>query len=92
MSHTFHEHRHELHGITVVVDTAGGATFVGRFDSEDERGIHLLDVSRFDVGQGGTREEYLRRSARYGIRVEQKHLVVPSPDVAQVSRLGELAI
>ena len=90
MSHVFHPGHHALHGITVVLDTTSGDTYLGRFDSEDERGVHLLDVGRHSGKE--TREEYLRRSARFGIGVEQKHLVLPKAEVARVTPLGELQL
>jgi putative YphP/YqiW family bacilliredoxin len=34
----FHPGHHELHGITVVIETHGSRTYVGRFDSEDQQG------------------------------------------------------
>lgn len=92
MSHVFHSERHALHGITVVLDTVAGETYLGRFDSEDQVGVHLLDVGRHDPAQGGTREDYLRRSAKFGIRIERKHLVVPKETVARVTPLGELRL
>jgi putative YphP/YqiW family bacilliredoxin len=42
-------------GITVVLDTTSGETYLGRFDSEDERGVHLLDVGRHDAGASSRR-------------------------------------
>ena len=42
---TFHQDKHELHGITVVVDTPGDEIFIGRCDGLDERGSRLLDVA-----------------------------------------------
>jgi hypothetical protein len=92
MSHAFHADRHALHGVTVVLDTTSGETFLGRFDSEDERGVHLLDVARRDPAEGGSREEYIRRSSKYGIKVEQKHVVVPKASVARVTALGEMVL
>ncbi len=90
MSHVFHPGHHALHGITVVLETHGAETYVGRFDSEDERGVHLLDVGVHDGTQGASKEEYVRRSAKFGIRVDRKHLVVPKGAVARVTPLGEL--
>ena len=90
MSHGFHAERHALHGITVVLDTTAGETFLGRFDSEDERGVHLLDVARHDPAGGTSRDEFIGRSARYGIRVERKHVVLPKTSVSRVVPLGEL--
>jgi hypothetical protein len=92
MSHTFHADRHALHGITVVLDTTSGETFLGRFDSMDERGVHLLDVARRDPSEGGSREEFIRRSSKFGIRVQQKHLVVANASVARVAPLGEMVL
>ena len=40
---TFHQHRGELHGITVVVET-GAELWVGRCDTADDRGVFLLDA------------------------------------------------
>jgi hypothetical protein len=90
VSHVFHPGHHALHGITVVLETHGAETYVGRFDSEDEREVHLLDVGVHDGAQGGSKEEYVRRSAKFGIRVDRKHLVVPKAAVARVTPLGEL--
>ncbi|HEY8256220.1 MAG TPA: hypothetical protein VIG08_01040 [Gemmatimonadales bacterium] len=88
MSHVFHPGHHELHGITVVLETNGRETFVGRFDSEDERGVRMLDVGIHD-GDGSTKEEYIRRSLKYGIRTDRKELVVPKEAVAQIRRLAD---
>jgi hypothetical protein len=73
-----------------VVETAGTVTYVGRFDTEDDAGVHLLDVGVHDAASGGTREDFVRRSARFGVRTDRKHLVVPRADVSRVSRLGEI--
>lgn len=90
MSHVFHPGHHALHGITVVVDTVSGETYLGRFDTEDETGVHLLDVGQHHAAQGGSREEYIQRSAKFGIRVDRKHLVLPRAAVSRVTPLGEL--
>ena len=91
MSQAFHPGHHALHGITVLVDTVSGDTYVGRFDSEDGRGVHLLDVGRHEP-QTESRDEFLRRSVKFGVRVERKDLVVPSASVARVTPLGELQL
>lgn len=90
--HVFHPGHAELHGITVVLETNGSRTYVGRFDSEDTSGVHLLDVGVYDslLGQG-SKEDYIRKSAKFGIRAEQKHVLVPSTDVARITRLAELS-
>jgi len=76
--------------VTVVVETSGALTYVGRFDTEDQSGVHLLDVGVHDSASGGTREEFVRRSARFGVRTDRKHLIVPRGEVSRITRLGEI--
>lgn len=88
--HVFHPGHGELHGITVVVETHGPQTYVGRYDSEDAQGVHMLDVGVHDSGAGVSKEEYVRKSAKFGVRSDHKHLVVPAAQVARIRRLGEV--
>jgi hypothetical protein len=74
----------------VVVETGGALTYIGRFDTEDEAGVHLLNVGVHDAAAGGSKEEYVRRSAKFGVRAEQPHLVVPRQEVARIIRLVEI--
>ena len=86
--HVFHPGHQELHGITVVLETSGSKTYVGRFDSEDERGMHLHDVSVHDASTASvSKEDFLRRCDKFGIRPEHRDLLVPSSDVARLRRL-----
>lgn len=75
--------------MTVVVETVGPLTYVGRFDTEDESGVHLINVGVHDAAEG-SREDYVRRSARFGVRTDRKHLVVPRAEVARITPLGEV--
>ena len=89
--HVFHPGHHALHGITVVLETHGPRTYVGRFDTQDDAGVHLLDVGIHEAGAGhSSKEEYLQRTAKFGVRVEQKHVLVPAAEVAKVTPLGAL--
>jgi hypothetical protein len=88
--HVFHPGHAELHGITVVVETHGSRTYVGRYDSEDERGVHMLDVGVHDAATELAKEEYLRKTAKFGVRSEHRHLIVPADQVARITRLAEL--
>jgi len=88
--HVFHPGHAELHGITVVVETHGVRTYVGRYDREDEHGVHLLDVGVHETSADIPKEEYLHRSAKFGVRSEYKHVVIPALEVARITRLGEL--
>jgi hypothetical protein len=89
--HVFHPGHAELHGITVVVETSGPQTYVGRYDSEDARGVHLLDVGVHQEGAIVSREDYIRKSAKFGVRSDHKRLVVPAAEVVRITRLGEVA-
>jgi hypothetical protein len=88
--HVFHPGHSELHGITVVVETNGPLTYVGRYDSEDDRGVHMLDVGVHDGTAGGSRDEYVSKSAKFGIRTDHKHLVIPVEQVVRITRLGSM--
>lgn len=87
--HVFHPGHHELHGVTVVLD-AGATLWVGRFDSVTPKGLLLHDAGAYREGvSAGTREEFLRRTLKFGVRVEQKHVVVAEAEVRGVRRLME---
>ena len=89
--HVFHPGHADLHGMTVVVETHGTRTYVGRYDSQDDRGVHLLDVGVHDESLGDlSKADYLRKTARFGIRSEMKHLVLPSDEIANIIRLSDL--
>lgn len=89
--HVFHPGHAELHGITVVVETNGPLTYVGRYDTEDERGIHMKDVGVHDQSAGGSRDDYVKKSAKFGIRIEHRQLIVPAEQVARITKLGTIA-
>ena len=85
----FHPGHHALHGITVVLETTGSLTYVGRFDTQDDGGVHLLDVAVHDRSDpASSREEFLRRTLKFGVPVTRKHVVVPSGDVAALVPLS----
>ncbi len=88
---TFHHDRHELHGITVVVDTSGPEIFVGRCDDMDDRQILLVDVDIHRDGDGGrSKAEYVERAARFGVWKKFERLAVPQERVTSVRPLGEV--
>jgi hypothetical protein len=89
--HVFHPGHAELHGVTVVVETNGPRTYVGRFDTEDDQGVHILDVGVHEEPTDISKDEYLKKTARFGINRQHRHLVVPHQDVARIVRLAELA-
>lgn len=91
--HVFHPGHDELHGITVVVETVEGDTFLGRFDRRDEHGAHLKDVGVHKAGVGGAGEwdEYLQHALKYGIRVEHAQVLVPEGSIKRIQKLTEVA-
>jgi hypothetical protein len=86
--HVFHPGHQELHGITVVLETRGSKTYVGRFDNQDERGVHLHDVGVHDSATSSmSKADFLRRCDKFGIRPEHRDMLVPANDVAALLRL-----
>ena len=89
--HVFHPGHQELHGITVVLDTHGPRTYVGRFDTQDDAGVHLRDVAVYEASPDGEgRDAYLQRTMKFGVRAERKHLVIPTGEVAKIVPLSAL--
>ena len=87
---TFHQDRSALHGITVVVDTEGPEVYVGRCDDLDDERVILLDVDSHRDGDGGhSKEDYVRRAARFGVWKKHARLVLPRSAVTSVRPLGE---
>ena len=89
---TFHHDTHELHGITVVVDTDGAEIFVGRCHDMDDRRVilHDVDVHR-DGDDGRSKEDYVKRAAQFGVWKKHDHLAIDRRRVTSVRRLGEIA-
>jgi hypothetical protein len=86
---TFHDDTHELHGITVLVETRDGGLIVGRFHEPVQAGVLLLDADIFDAAKPGkTREEWLDFARRFGVWPKHKQLVVEQDRIARLSRLG----
>ena len=89
---TFHHDKGPLHGITVVVDTAGPQVYVGRCDTQENGGIVLLDVDVHEEGEGGrSKEDYLRQVARVGHWKKHARVVLEAPQIVSVRRLGDIS-
>ena len=89
---TFHSNKHELHGITVVVDTDGPEIFVGRCDDMDDQHVILLDVDVHQDGDGGrSKDDYVAGAALYGVFKKHQRLVVDRNRVTSVRRLGDIS-
>jgi hypothetical protein len=90
--HVFHPGHQALHGVTVLLETTVGLVYIGRFDSEDEAGAHLLDVAVHDShGTGLPKEDFIRRTLKFGVRVDQKRVVIPRAEIARMGPLSEVS-
>jgi hypothetical protein len=90
--HVFHPGHHALHGVTVLLETKGQYTYIGRFDSEDEAGAHLLDVAVHNAeGSDVPKAEFIKRTLKFGVRVERKHAVIPRAEIARLGPLTEVS-
>jgi len=88
--HIFHPGHSDLHGITVVVETTGDALFVGRYHEETPSGVLLHDVAEHRPTPAGmSREAFLQKTLKFGVRGQHPHLVVPSSDIRRICRLVE---
>lgn len=86
-----HPGHHELHGITVVVETLGPVTYVARFDTADESGVHLLNVAVHDRGAAGPPlDEFLARTRKFGVKAEKKYLLLPTDQIRRILKLSDL--
>lgn len=90
---TFHDGKHDLHGITVVVDTSGPQVWVGRCDDIDDDGVILLDADVHQDGEGGrSKQDYVQQAAAYGVWKKHARVVVPQSEVVSIVRLGDVAV
>ena len=86
--HIFHPGHSDLHGVTVVVETDAEAVFVGRYHEETAAGILLHDVAEHrELAGGPTREEFLQRTLKFGVRAAHRSLMVPAGTVRRMARL-----
>lgn len=88
--HVFHPGHEELHGVTVVVSGARGRRYLGRYHETTDRGVVLHDVAIFDPSSATlSPEEWLGRQWKFGVRVSERHLVLPIGEVGSIVRFTE---
>lgn len=86
-----HPGHHELHGITVAVDTRGPQLYVGRCHDVDARHVYLVDVDVHEATEDGAKRRYLEQVAKFGHWKKLDRIAVPLDDVAWMERLGHIA-
>ncbi|MEZ4649887.1 MAG: hypothetical protein R3E97_14080 [Candidatus Eisenbacteria bacterium] len=79
-----------LHGLTVVVDTAGPRIYIGRYDVEDDRGVLLRDVDVRDLDAVDGKAAYLARTAKFGVFKNTDQVRVPHDEITSIRRLSEI--
>ena len=72
----------------MVVDAAGARTFIGRFDRVEDGRVQLLNVAAYDPA-AGSRDEFIRRSHKFGVAVALKHLALPESEVTAILTLSD---
>ena len=79
----------ELHGMTVVLETAGPRVYVGRFDQAlgTDYLIHDADVFEEGKGEPATKAEYLAKASAWGVWARHKDCLVPTAEVTGIRRL-----
>lgn len=87
---TFHQGKSELHGITIVVETAPGDLYVGRCDDEDEQAVVLLDADMHRPSDEMSRDEYLDRAVRFGVWNRLPRVDIPRSEVTSIRELGKV--
>lgn len=85
--HVFHPGHSDLHGVTVVLEAENDVLYVGRYHEETAEGVLLHDVA--EHRDPATREEFLQKTLKFGVRAQRLHLVVPSAAVRRVVKLVE---
>jgi hypothetical protein len=92
---TFHQGKHQLHGITVVVETTGSVTYVGRCDDIVGGFVHLLDVGEHDESSDGadgtTKATYIEKAVAFGVWPKHSRLTLNLEQVTDIKPLAEYA-
>ncbi len=87
---TFHQGKHALHGITVLVETETGEAWVGRCDDLVGGELRLRDA---DVHPGDAspseRAAWLDRARRIGVWPNHRRVSLPEASVRSLRRLAE---
>lgn len=83
--HVFHPGHSELHGITVVLETAGDVLYIGRYHEETAKGILLHDAAECRDREG--QSDFVRRTLKFGVRATHRNVMVPPAEVRRVVRL-----
>jgi hypothetical protein len=88
---TFHDNMGDLHGITVVVDTTGPQVIVGRCHEANDQHVLLHDADVHEEVAGGvSKQEYVKRAAKWGVFAKHKTLRLDPKQVASITPLNQM--
>jgi predicted neuraminidase len=88
---TFHDNKGELHGITVLVETADGMVHVGRCHEETAQYVLLLDVDSHDQpAAADDRRSWLERAMKWGVFPRFRVVKLERAQVMSIRPLNEL--
>ncbi len=87
---TFHQGKHDLHGITVLIETDSGELWVGRCDDIVGGEVRLRDA---DVlargGEEPARADWLERARRHGVWPRHRRVALAEASVLSLRPLGQ---
>lgn len=86
-----HPDHHELHGVTVAVDTVGAEIYVGRCHTIDDTRIYLVDVDVHRPDATASKRDFLERVGKFGHWKKHDRLVVELDTVSWMDTLGNIA-
>ncbi|RKZ17847.1 hypothetical protein DRQ53_02470 [bacterium] len=88
---TFHQDKGELHGITVLVTTAGPESWIGRCDTMMGEHVVLLGADRHHADQDeASLDEWVGKASMVGFFPRHERVLLPHAQVAAVRPLHEL--
>jgi hypothetical protein len=78
-----------MHGINLVVET-DEVVYIGRFDNSNGFQVLMHDCAIHPIAPGEDTEAFVKQTARYGVAVDRRDVVVDALKVRRVRRLGEI--
>ncbi len=78
------------HGMNLVVETADGTVYIGRFDESNGFEVLMHDVDIKTPAEGQDAEHWIRETATYGVDVKRRDFRLPAGGVTRWRPLGEI--
>ena len=78
------------HGINLVIETSNAQLFIGRFDNTNGFQALMHDCDVHTIAEGEDAETYIRNTAKYGIAVKERDVMVDVHLIERVRALGDV--